>query len=337
MRIERESSPIVSVVIPTRNRGRLLREVIESLWQQTMSPANYEIIVVDNCSEDGTAEMIAELQTNSPCDLIYHRMAMNQGPVHSRNVGVAMARAEIIAFTDSDCAAASDWLALGVDMLQSTPDVAFVTGPVLDKPGQPVRIFTSRNGAPPGENPTYPSCNAFYRKKVFMEMGGFDESVWIRDLGGSPIECADTDLAWKIKKKGYPNLFLENLIIYHEVATLAPRNWLLAHVRLIVVPELVRRHPELRDKLLQWKFFFLADNPLFYLAVIGLALAAVSSVWFSVFALPYVYRAYRVPGRKFSLADVPRGICRTAVVSIRQTVVCASLVYGSIRSRTLVL
>ena len=64
----------VSVIVPTFNRCRLLRETIESLWNQTLPPICYEILVIDNLSTDGTQEMVEELQRQSPCPLVYHRM-----------------------------------------------------------------------------------------------------------------------------------------------------------------------------------------------------------------------------------------------------------------------
>ena len=247
----------VSVIIPTRNRRELLREVIESLCNQTLDPNGFEIIVMDNASTDGTPVLIKHLQARSPCTIRYGQLSSNLGPVQARNLGVKLAEAEIVAFTDSDCRAHPEWLERGLQVLTESDGSAFVAGAVLDKPDQAVSFFTIRNGAVPGENYTYPTCNVFYRKSVFLEMGGFDESVWLCDIANSPIECADTDLAWRIKEAGYETAYLDDLIIYHEVARATPRNWLLYHTRLLVIPELVRRHPQLRKKLLQWGLFLL--------------------------------------------------------------------------------
>src|SRR5687767_15928639 len=104
-----QSRPIVSVVIPTRNRSDLLRETIESVWAQTLDHAKYEILVMDNLSTDDTPAVMAELQKKSPCPLHYHIMSVNKGPAHSRNTGVKLAKAEIIAFTDSDCRVHPEW------------------------------------------------------------------------------------------------------------------------------------------------------------------------------------------------------------------------------------
>jgi glycosyltransferase involved in cell wall biosynthesis len=325
----------VSVIIPTRNRRVLLREVIESLWSQTLDSTRFEIIVVDNCSTDGTGEMIEAMQATSPCALRYHRMPMNRGPVRSRNTAVWLARAPILAFTDSDCRVTPHWLARGLEPF-ADEDVAFVSGPVLDKPGQPVTFFSVGN-ALRGENPTYPTANVFYRKKTLWELGGFDESVWVRDAGGTPLECADADLAWRTKEHGHRSVFLDDLIVYHEIERATPWHWLAVQTRVMLVPEMVRRHAGFRSRMLWWGPFCLADNLLFYLAVLGTLLALAGSRWGLALTLPYLYRATFVPGRRFSLTRLPVIITAVFFFSLRQAVICGSLLYGSLRARTLVL
>ncbi|HWB83054.1 MAG TPA: glycosyltransferase [Bryobacteraceae bacterium] len=330
-------TPVVTVIIPTRNRAALLRELVESLWKQTLDPRSYEIIVVDNQSGDGTAAMMAEMQKASPCRLIFHVMQENKGPIHSRNTAARMAQAEILAFTDSDCRVSPDWLERGMAPF-ADPNVAFVSGVVLDKPEQPVRFFTFRNGAVPGEeNFSYPACNILFRKQVFWEMGGFDEGEYVRDIGDKPIECADTDLAWRIRKKGYPNVYVNEAVVYHEVTPMTPWVWLKSQSRVVMVPLAVRLHPELREKLCWWGPFFRVEHLLFYIALLGLVLAVLVNPWLALLAAPYVVHGMTIPGTRFSIVRVPRLLFRSAILAARQAVICASLLYGSLRTRTLIL
>jgi glycosyltransferase involved in cell wall biosynthesis len=329
--------PLVTVIIPTRNRKALLRELIESLWKQTLDPHNFEVIVVDNQSSDGTAEMLAELQRVSPCHLMFHVMKENKGPIHSRNAAGRMARAPILAFTDSDCRVRPEWLERGIAAF-SDPSVAFASGAVLDKPEQPVKFFSFRNGAILGvENFTYPACNVLFRKETFWEMGGFAEAEYLHDIGDKPIECADTDLAWRIRKKGYRNVYVDDAVVYHEVVSMTPWMWLKSQWRIVAVPLVVRLHPELREKLCWWGPFFRAENLLFYVGVLGLALAAFVSPWLALLMVPYVLHGLTIPGTKFSLARVPRLAFRTLALAMRQSVISAALIYGSVRTRTLIL
>jgi len=85
----------VSVIIPTHNRAGLIRETLDSVLAQTWG--NYEIVVVDDGSEDDTAGVLAELGGR----VIYRRIE-HAGAGAARNVGLEMARGEFVAFLDSD-------------------------------------------------------------------------------------------------------------------------------------------------------------------------------------------------------------------------------------------
>lgn len=331
-----EQKPLVSVLIPTRNRARLTSVIVESLFNQTLAPEKYEIIVVDNCSSDDTVSVLLALAERAPCRMRVVPLEKNRGPVYARNMAARMAEGEILAFTDSDCLAHSEWLRRGVDAF-AKDDVAMVSGAVLDKPGQVVRFFTLRNGALPGENFTYPTCNVLYRKDVFHHLGGFDEAVWLFDVSSSPIECADTDFAWRVREAGYKNVYLDDVIIYHEVTQVKPLIWLLYHTRLLVIPELVKRHPQLRGKMLLGGLFFAWDNIIYYLFLMGLVLGLAVTPWFALLAVPYTMWVVSVRSNTFSLLTVPRMIAKLPLLAARHFVICGSLIYGSVRSRTLVL
>jgi glycosyltransferase involved in cell wall biosynthesis len=326
----------VSVIIPTFNRCRLLRETIESLWSQSLPPICYEILVIDNLSTDGTQEMVEELQRQSPCPLIYHRMERNLGPANSRNIGVTMARAPIIAFTDSDCRVAPDWLARGLDAFRKGENVAFVSGQTFAKPDQPLTFFSIGNPLQ-GENPTYPTANIFYDKKKFQEVGSFDLTVDFGQHGLWPFECCDTELAWRMKEKGYNCVYAPDVVVYHEIMRVSPRNWLIHHARFALVPYLIRRYPGLRPKLLWWGPFALADNVWFYVAVLGMLLAWPTKGVSLLLLVPFLFRACIVPERQFSIGRLPVMAGRVFFLGLRHSVISGSLIYSSIRARTLVL
>jgi GT2 family glycosyltransferase len=89
----------ISVVIPTYNRRELVRRAIESALGQTLPPE--EVVVVDDNSADGTPQMLRSWQATEPrlrpvCNPV------NQGPAGARNLGVATARCDLVAFLDSD-------------------------------------------------------------------------------------------------------------------------------------------------------------------------------------------------------------------------------------------
>ena len=329
------SDILVSVVIPTYNRARLLREAIESLWRQSFPRDRFEIIVVDDCSGEGAESMLDELAKRSPVRLICHRNLSNQGPARSRNIGVRLARGEVIAFIDDDCRVDAEWLARGLAAFG--PGVALVSGVTLDKPEQPVRFFSRSNASGLGENPTYPACNVFYRRDTYLEMGGMDETLYFRGLDRTFRECADSDLAWRVKKKGYASVFVPDLLVYHEVEGLSFSRWLLSPLQIFVAPALVKRHPELRRRLLVWRIFFSSENPPFYLATLGLVLGLLAHPILFVLVLSFPWRHRKLLAHRLSLARMPHLVAKLLLLGVHRAALSAGLIYGSLRFRCLVL
>lgn len=327
----------VSIVVPTWNRRELLQEVLESLFAQVLPPDEFELIVVDDGSTDGTDQLLQEFMQRARFRVVYHKLLRNVGAVPARNVAVRLTQAPVLAFTDSDCRVVPGWLEAGLAALDRHPEIAFVTGPVHNKPGQAVKFFSIGGAGSGGENPIYPTCNVLYRTSVFWSVGGFDERAYLRNSGGVPVECADADLAWRTKEAGHQHLFVPEMIVYHEVRQGTVWAWLAVQMRFIMLPELLRRHAGLRAKLMWWGPFCLQDNFLFYLALLGLVLTAIWSPWWLFAALPYPYKMLRIVAGNVSLANFPKFVAQIALLTVRQAFICGLLVYGSIRSRWLVL
>ncbi len=87
--------PLFSVVIPTFNRVELLKRTLESVWAQTFT--DYEVIVVDDGSTDGTLEFLKSLAGR-----VTLLTQSNRGPGPARNLGAEKARGQYVAFLDSD-------------------------------------------------------------------------------------------------------------------------------------------------------------------------------------------------------------------------------------------
>lgn len=96
-----------SVVIPTYNRLSSLKRTLDSVFHQTFSPSEYEVIVVDDGSSDGTAEYLAML---ADAEHIHYLRQEHRGPVAGRNTGIRAAGGTYIAFTDDDCTVPPRWL-----------------------------------------------------------------------------------------------------------------------------------------------------------------------------------------------------------------------------------
>lgn len=182
------SQPQVSIILPTRNRAYVLRQTLDGIRAQTLSA--WELIVIDDGSTDGTRELVASYADPR---FRYFRNESPLGAAKARNLGLAQARGEYIAFQD----AGEDWrpekLALQVERLRSLPaEVAMVYTPLLDIYLDGTRKALSSPTFRPGDADTFhralgleimgidlPSC--LFRASALKACGGFDESLerWI--------------------------------------------------------------------------------------------------------------------------------------------------------------
>src|SRR5215813_5826726 len=99
---------LFSVVICTYNRLDHLVNSVESALHQTIDAANYEVIVVDNCSTDGTAEAIQKLIGEHPN--LRYLYETRLGLANARNSGWQAAQGTYVAFLDDDAKAENNWL-----------------------------------------------------------------------------------------------------------------------------------------------------------------------------------------------------------------------------------
>lgn len=120
---------LVSVIMPTYNRARLIGETLDSVLGQSHRPI--EVLIVDDGSTDGTADVIGEwsqARLNDPTFRVHCFRQPNSGAQVARNRALQHARGEYIQFLDSDDCLGGDKLALQVQVLRDTPG-SLVYGP----------------------------------------------------------------------------------------------------------------------------------------------------------------------------------------------------------------
>lgn len=116
----------LSVIIPTRNRAVRLRRLLEALCGQTFPPDRFEVVVVDNGSNDETPAVVDELAGSVRYALRYLRED-TPGLHRGRHAGWHAARAELLVFADDDVVPTSSWLAAVRETFES-PEVALIGG-----------------------------------------------------------------------------------------------------------------------------------------------------------------------------------------------------------------
>ena len=105
------SSPFLSVVLPTFNRKDSLRKTLDGLARQTYPPEQFEVVAVSDGSTDGTDEMLTDYARSSPYSLrpIFQP---NGGPARARNNGIENARGDVVVFIDDDVEPVPEFLAV---------------------------------------------------------------------------------------------------------------------------------------------------------------------------------------------------------------------------------
>ena len=111
------STPIVSVIIPTYNRGDTIERAIDSVLKQSFK--QFELIVVDDGSTDNTAKL---LDSYSASRLKYIKFDINRGANTARNVGIRESNGSYISFLDSDDEFLPDHLETVINSLEEQPD-----------------------------------------------------------------------------------------------------------------------------------------------------------------------------------------------------------------------
>jgi glycosyltransferase involved in cell wall biosynthesis len=199
--------PRVSVVVCSYNGAATLRECLDSLMR--LDYADYEVILVDDGSTDGTREIAKEFP-----QVFYHYQA-NQGLSVARNVGAQMASGEIIAYTDSDCVADEHWLLYLVQAMRDQ-NVEAIGGPnvtpasdgwiakcIAASPGNPSHVMLDDQHAE-----HVPGCNLAIRRTTLLGMGGFDPQF--RQAGD------DVDLCWRLLDADLPIGYAPGAMVWHH-------------------------------------------------------------------------------------------------------------------------
>ncbi len=215
----------VSIVIPVFNQFRFTQACLASL-QKHQGTERFEIIIVDDCSTDATAEAVPRMP-----GVIYLRNETNSGFIASCNRGARKARGEYLVFLNNDTLVKEDWLTALLDTFAEEPQAGIVGSKLLYPDGRLQEaggiIWNDASGWNYGkfddpEKPEYnylrevDYCSAaamMIPKAVFEGVGGFDSCY-------TPAYYEDTDLAFKVRAAGYHVLYQPlSQVIHYEGAT----------------------------------------------------------------------------------------------------------------------
>lgn len=206
---QKGKKPQVSVIIPTYNRGWILKEAIESVLAQAYK--DFELIVVDDGSTDNTSNILDDYRSG-----IKVLSQKNKGVSAARNRGISAASGRFIAFLDSDDLWLPKKLSTQVEFFNQRPDALICqTEEIWIRNG--LRVNPKKRHKKPSGMIFKPSLElclvspsaVMIRRSLFERIGGFDETLpacedydlWLRISCRFPIHLIDTPLI--VKRGGH--------------------------------------------------------------------------------------------------------------------------------------
>jgi GT2 family glycosyltransferase len=216
----RPASPRVTVVIPNWNGERFLQICLGSLRAQSFR--NFETVLVDNGSSDGSVAFVEE---NFP-EVRLLRLPENLGFSAAVNAGIRAAEADLIVLLNNDTEVDSGWLETLVRAADEHPEAGFFASKLVDfrdrrlldgagdalrRSGLPYRLGHGEvdRGQFEREAFVFSACAAaaLYRRSVFEEIGLFDEDFF--------SNCEDWDVGFRAQLAGYRCVYVPGSVVYH--------------------------------------------------------------------------------------------------------------------------
>ena len=259
--------PRISVVIPTRNGVATLAACLESLQASSLLP--HEIIVVDDASSDGTAEIAQRWE----CRVL--RLVEPSGAARAKNLGGAVAKGDVLFFTDDDVIVSRDALARVTEVL-SDARVAGVVGlldhaiPFDDLASNFKNLWMRFTYArlPRERIGVFYTSVAAMRREIYLRLGGFDENY----RGASIAE--DTEFGQRAWAAGHLLVLDERVVVTH-CKRYTPRQ--------VLVTDFLRARALMLMRLRKWGQPFFTSVPLFYQLAVPTIFAALASLAFAFF------------------------------------------------------
>ena len=216
------ADPGITIVVPTFNRADRLEHSLRSLLILESPPQPYDIIVVDNGSTDGTAEVVSRFAAGCRVPVRCLREP-RAGVSWARNAAIRSASAPILAFMDDDQDVAPDWLIAIARAFREYPDVDVIGGRVLprwldsppgwispeawgpvsiiDRGTEPYRVSKSRWMCLPGGNMAW-------RRNALLALGGFSVDY---------ARTEDRELLVRHLLAGGQAMYVPSMVVHHRL------------------------------------------------------------------------------------------------------------------------
>ncbi|RIJ77066.1 glycosyltransferase [Nakamurella silvestris] len=220
MSFRRVDDPVVSVVVPVYGQWAVTRNCLRSLASGS-ERTSFEVIVVDDCSPDTTAEELAAVE-----GVVVVSTPSNLGFIGACNLGAASARGEFLVFLNNDTVVHDGWLDALVDLVVADPRIGLVGSLLLGSDGTVQESggiiwsdgtgFNYGRGLPATAGQVHAIRDVDYcsgasilvRRELFERLGAFDERY-------SPAYYEDADLAFAVRAAGYRVVVQPESVVTH--------------------------------------------------------------------------------------------------------------------------
>jgi len=190
--------PLLSVIVPAHQGAHLLPDSLGALAKSDLPRTQWELIVVDDASSDGTAEVASRW-----ADRVLTLPGAPHGPGFARNRGVEVSRGEWVVFIDADVRAHADTLRRVAEAIAEDPSLDAMFGAYDDDPPEPGFLSRYRNllhryvhVASAGETDTFWAGCGAVRRSAFLAAGGFNDARYPRP------QIEDIELGYRLRDRG---------------------------------------------------------------------------------------------------------------------------------------
>ncbi len=229
----------ISVVICTYNRADMLADTLES-FLKLKKPAEYkyELLIVDNNSNDRTNEIVAQYE-NSHTNIRYVFEPL-AGLSFARNRGISEARGNIVAFVDDDVFFDCNWLIELSNILSDHPEAACFGGKSIPKfeaeipdwyENEFLQVYGSTNSGEVikwMEFPEHPfGLNMAFRRDIFEQIGAFNTQLGRKKK--NLLSSEELDIFWRVNNCGLKVIYSPHALLYHRIpAERISKEWIIS-------------------------------------------------------------------------------------------------------------
>jgi GT2 family glycosyltransferase len=197
------SKPTVSLVISVWNRKDDLRENLAAIREQTTAPD--QVIVVDNCSTDGTPEMVIEEFEEVQLIRMPHS---KYGACETFNIGFSSANGEYVGILDDDVILPKDFVESMLAEFEREPDTTVLLSPKVIEPEMPEEYIQSAALNTPRYMSTFRGCGSMAKNAALREAEYYDERFFI--FGN------ERDLTTRLLNLGYRVKMVPSIEVFHK-------------------------------------------------------------------------------------------------------------------------